>query len=87
MLDFAAATKTQREWFRELIGRAHVEHELHFVDAPDAVCKKQLRDRSMGLPAGARWTTEEDFETINAYFQPPSEDENFKVVHHDHLDC
>src|ERR1700751_609338 len=46
VLDFAAATKTQREWFRELIERTHVEHELHFVDAPDGVCKTQLRNRS-----------------------------------------
>ena len=37
VLDFAAATKTQRAWFRELIERTHVEHELHFVDAPDNV--------------------------------------------------
>src|SRR5215469_12503668 len=66
--------------------RAHTcEHELHFVDAPDAVCKTQLRDRSRGLPAGTRWTTEEDFEAINAYFQPPSEDDNFKVVHHERI--
>lgn len=85
VLDFAAATKTQREWFRELIERTHVEHELHFVDAPDAVCKTQLRDRSSDLPAGTRWTTEEEFEAINAYFQPPSEDENFKVVRHDRI--
>jgi len=82
VLDFAAATKTQRAWFRELIERTHVEHELHFVDAPDAVCKTQLRYRSRGLPAGTRWTTEEDFEAINAYFQAPSEDEKFNVVRH-----
>ena len=85
VLDFAAATKTQRVWFRELIERTHVEHELHFVDAPDAVCKTQLRNRSRGLPAGTRWTTEEDFEAINTYFQPPSEDEKFNVVRHERV--
>jgi predicted kinase len=83
VLDFAAATKTQRAWFRELIERTHVEHELHFVDAPDAVCKTQLQDRSRDLPVGTRWTTEEDFDAINAYFQPPSEDENFNVIRHE----
>jgi predicted kinase len=85
VLDFAAATKTQRGWFRELIERTGVEHELHFVDAPDALCKTQLRDRSRGLPAGTRWTTEEDFEAINAYFQPPSEDEEFNVLRHERV--
>src|SRR5262250_1108756 len=72
VLDFAAATKTQRVWFRELIERTHVEHELHFVDAPDAVCKSQLQDRSRELPAGTPWTTDADFEAINAYFEAPS---------------
>jgi predicted kinase len=32
VLDFPGNTKTQRAWFRELIERANVEHELHFVD-------------------------------------------------------
>lgn len=83
VLDFAAATKTQRTWFRELIDRAHVEHELHLVDASDDTCKAQLRDRSRRLPAGSRWTTEEDFEAINAYFQPPTDDEKFNIIRHE----
>ena len=83
VVDFAAATKDQRAWFRELIKRTHVEHELHFVDVPDAVCKTQLRDRSRGLPAGTRWTTDADFDAINAYFQPPSDDEEFNVIRHE----
>jgi predicted kinase len=49
VLDFPGNTKTQRAWFRELIEPANVEHELHFVDASDALCKSQLRDRSEGL--------------------------------------
>ena len=84
-LDFPGNTKAQRAWFRELIERANVEHELHFVDAPDTLCKSQLRDRSKGLPAGTPWTTDADFEAINAYFQPPSEDEKFNVVHHERV--
>ncbi len=83
VLDFPANTKMQRAWFRELIGRAHVEHELHFVDASDALCKSQLRQRSAGLPPGALWTRDADFDAITAYFQPPSEDEHFHVVRHE----
>ena len=85
MLDFAAATKTQREWFRELIERTRVEHELHFVNASDDLCKSQLRERSKGLPAGTRWTTDADFELINAYFQPPSDHEKFNVIRHERV--
>lgn len=83
VLDFPGNTRSQRAWFRELIERTNVEHELHFVDAPDALCKNQLRARSQGLPAGAPWTTDADFEAINAYFQPPSEDEKFNIVRHE----
>lgn len=85
VLDFAAATRAQRAWFRELIERTHVEHELHLVDASDDVCKTQLRERSRGLPAGAPWTTEADFEAMNAYFQPPSDDEKFNVIRHERV--
>ena len=69
-------------WFRELIEQANVEHELHFVDASDALCKGQLADQK-SLPAAAPWTTEAEFAAITAYFQPPSEDEHFNVVRHE----
>jgi predicted kinase len=83
VLDFAAATKAQRVWFRELIESTHVAHELHFVDVPDSLCQSQLRNRSKGLRAGTLWTTEADFEIINAYFQPPTEHERFNIVRHE----
>ena len=82
VLDFAAATKAQRLWFRELIESTNVAHELHFIDVSDGLCKSQLRHRSEGLPAGTPWITEADFEAINSYFQPPTEDEKFNVVRH-----
>lgn len=83
VLDFPGNTKAQRAWFRGIFERASVEHELHFVDAPDALCKRQLRDRSKDLPPGAPWTTVAEFEAITAYFEPPSGDERFNVVRHE----
>lgn len=83
VLDFAAATKGQRVWFRELIESTNVAHELHFVDASDGLCKNQLRDRSKRLPAGTPWTTDADFEAVNAHFQPPTEDERFNIVRYE----
>jgi predicted kinase len=85
VLDFPGNTKTQRAWFRELIERANVEHELHFVDVSDALCKSQLCDRSERLAAGSPWTRDADFEAISAYFQPPTEDERFDVVRHERV--
>lgn len=82
VLDFPGNTRAQRQWFRALFEAANVEHELHFIDAPDDLCKRQLRQRSQMLPAGAAWTTEAEFDAITAYFEAPGEDENFNVVHH-----
>jgi predicted kinase len=45
VLDFPGDTKSQRAWFRRIFERASVGHELHFVDASDALCKSQLRER------------------------------------------
>jgi predicted kinase len=83
VLDFPANTKGQRAWFRELFGRANAAHELHFIDCPDAVCKRRLRDRSKHLSFGTAWTTDAEFEAITAYFQAPSSDEGFNVIRHE----
>jgi len=83
VLDFPANTRTQRAWFRELIERAKVEHELHFVDASDALCKRQLSERSQHLAPDSPWTTEAEFDAITRYFQPPADDEEFNVIRHD----
>lgn len=83
VLDFPGNTRAQRAWFRDIFERARVEHELHFIDASDALCKRQLEDRTQHLPPGTPWTTEAEFDAITVYFQPPSEDEAFNVVHHE----
>lgn len=82
VLDFPANTREQRAWFRKLFESASADHELHFVDASDDLCKQQLRKRSAAYPAGTPWTTEAEFDAITAYFQPPAPDEHFNVVHH-----
>ena len=82
VLDFPANTRGQRTWFREIVDRAGVGHELHYLDTPDDICKAQLKARSAHLPAGTKWTTEEDFELIASHFRAPEEDERFHVVRH-----
>lgn len=83
VLDFPGNTKAQRAWFRGIFERAKVGHELHFVDASDAVCRRQLKDRSRDLPSGSPWTTDAEFEAVTVYFQPPAEDEGFNVIRHE----
>ena len=83
VLDFPANTPRQRGWFRGLFEQAQVGHELHFVDAPDALCKQRLKDRSSHLPVDAPWTTEAEFEAVTAYFRKPAPEEDFNVVRHE----
>ncbi|HXU87236.1 MAG TPA: ATP-binding protein [Methylomirabilota bacterium] len=80
VLDFPGNTRTQRAWFRELLKRAKADHELHFIDAPDELCKAQLRDRSRHLAVGTPWTTDAEFDAITKFFQPPTADEGFNVI-------
>ena len=61
---------------------AGVDHELHFLDTPDEISKAQLKARSADLPAGAKWTTEADFELIASHFRAPGQDERFNVIAH-----
>lgn len=82
VLDFPGNTKSQRAWFRQLFVRAGADHELHFLDASDALCRRQLKMRSQGQPDGSAWTTDAEFDAITAYFQPPTVEEGFNVVRH-----
>jgi predicted kinase len=81
-LDFPANTRNQRAWFRRILDQSRVEHELHFVNTSDAVCKAQLKARSAHLPPGTKWTTEADFELISSHFLAPALDEGFNVIVH-----
>jgi len=83
VLDFPANTRGQRAWFRRLIDESAAEHELHFIDAPDALCVRQLSKRSEGLPPGTQWTTEAEFHAVTKYFEPPATEEGFDVVRHE----
>jgi hypothetical protein len=82
VLDFPGNTPRQRAWFRQLFVSAGADHELHFLDASDALCRRQLKMRSQGQPAGSAWTTDAEFDAITAYFQPPTVEEGFNVVRH-----
>jgi len=83
VLDFPGNTRTQRNWFRELFERANADHELHFIDVPDELCKAQLWERGRHLAEGAAWTTETEFDAITKFFQPPTADEGFNIIRHE----
>jgi predicted kinase len=80
VMDFAGNTREQRAWFRQLADGIDAALELHYVDASDALCKRQLAERSKDLPPGTPWTSAAEFDLITAYFQPPAPDEAFTIV-------
>jgi hypothetical protein len=75
-------TSCWRRWFRELVEGTGARLELHFVEASDALCKRQLKQRSAHLPEGTAWTTEAEFDAITALFEEPADDEGFIVIRH-----
>jgi predicted kinase len=79
IMDFPANTTKQREWFRDILNESKVNHVLHFVNKSDTVCKKQLTQRSQNKPKGSAFTTDEEFDSITKYFQPPLNEEGFNI--------
>jgi len=79
VLDFPANTPRLRQWMRSLFEAVEADHQLYFLDVPDAVCKARLRARNtLGNHEFA--ASDADFEAITSYFVPPQESEGFNVV-------
>lgn len=81
VLDFPANTQAIRAWMRSLITQSAAQHQLHYLDLPDDLCKSRLRARNQsGSHAFA--TSDEQFALITRYFEPPQESEGFNLVRH-----
>lgn len=81
VLDFPANTPTQRAWMRGVFEQADCEHEVHYLDLPDEVCRARMHRRNAeGGHAFA--VTDEQFDRITSHFAPPSAEEGFQVVIH-----
>ena len=81
VLDFQANTVEARAWMRELFEAADAPHLLHVLDTPDEVCLARLKARNaQGDHPFA--VTEEEFERVSKFFQPPTPDEGFNTLVH-----
>lgn len=81
VLDFPANTVSQRAWMREVIEQAGVDHQLHFLDVTDDICKARLHARnSVGDHPFA--ATDEQFELLAKHFVAPTPEEGFNIVRH-----
>lgn len=82
VLDFPANTVENREWMRGLLEATGASHQLHLLNAHDALCLARLRERNAhGEHPFA--VTEAQFRRFSAHFVPPSPEEGFNIVVHD----
>lgn len=80
VLDFPANTVEQRRWFRTIFEGSNADHVLHFIDASDDLCKVQLKKRNKEESGNVTLSSEDVFDAITKYFQPPRKGEGFKMV-------
>jgi predicted kinase len=83
VLDFPANTVNQRKWMKEIIAQADAYCEFHYLNCSDAICKSQLKIRAIKEPERHATDTVEMFDAITKYFEPPTADEGFEILHHE----
>ncbi len=81
VMDLPANTLQQGRWLRGLFEASDVHHELHFVDVPDDVCKRRLRERRKS-GQHIYQASEEDFDLFTQFFLPPTDDEGLNLITH-----
>jgi predicted kinase len=81
VLDFPANTLLTRGWMREIVEHAGANHQLHYLDVPDEVCRSRMHARNAsGTHEYA--VTDAEFDLITSHFVAPTAGEGFNVVVH-----
>jgi predicted kinase len=78
VLDFPANTIDLRRWMLGVAGDAGAPHLLHYLDLPDETCRARLRRRN-AEGKHEYVVSDEEYDAIAAYFQPPGEAEGLTV--------
>lgn len=81
VLDFPANTRRSREWLRQVADEAACPHQLHYLEATDAVCKARLQARNASGEHPFT-TSDAQYDAITAYFVAPETQEGFNIVRH-----
>jgi predicted kinase len=84
VFDFGGNTVRDRAWVRSVFAKVGAEHELHYIVADEELCRRRVRERNRLKPDGVYWgeVSDELFDEVNRYFQPPTGEEGFRVVEH-----
>ena len=81
VLDFPANTPVARAWMRQIFEAANADHQLHYLEASDELCKHRLATRNAG-GAHEYQVSEADYDLFTSYFVLPTAAEAFNVVTH-----
>lgn len=81
VLDFPANTVEQRDWMRGILETTSASHQLHVLDASDALCLARLRERNAGGEHPFA-VTEGQFHRISKHYAAPTPEEGFNLVMH-----
>ncbi len=79
VLDFPANSPDSRSWMYAIINEANCEHQLHFLDFPDDLCRTRLRTRNASGTHEYQ-VSDDEFNEITALFVPPQESEGFNII-------
>lgn len=82
VLDFPANTLASRRWMRSLFEGAGADHQLHYLDVPDEVCKARLRARNVA-GTHAFETSDAQYDLITGYFEAPCIEEGFNIIRYE----
>ena len=84
VFDFSGNTVADRAWVRSVFDRVKASHRLHYIEADDSLCLRQLAMRNEGQPPGIYWgpVTQTMFHQLLPYFSAPEASEGFSIVRH-----
>jgi predicted kinase len=82
VFDFAGNTVRSRAWVRSLFEAAGADHALHWIEASDDECLRNIHQRNEQKPQGVYWgpVSDELFHAVTPHFVPPSPEERFNVI-------
>lgn len=83
VLDFAGNIPSERKWVKSIYESVGADHLLHYIEATDVLCKKQLISRNTSSPHAMIKISDDEFDQITRYFQPPQEKEGFRLKRYD----
>jgi predicted kinase len=84
VFDFAGNTAQERAWVRSIFETAQAEHALHVLEVDEATCRQRVRERNGLQPPDVFFgvVSEQQLEEINRFFEPPRQDERFRLIAH-----